>query len=78
MWTNASATDGTFWTNIGLTWNIVERKGQRIVGHDGEDVGFSTTLCLIPERGAGMINLSNSDGFLLDAAADGILDILLS
>lgn len=48
MWTPAFATGNAFWTQVGLTWNISERQGFRIVGHHGEDVGFSTSFLRCP------------------------------
>lgn len=78
MWTPQFHKPSDFWTHVGLTWNLGTRQGHRIVGHGGEDVGFSTGLVLAPDAKLGLIYLSNADGSKIDATGDAILDVLLS
>lgn len=77
MWTRAFVKPSEFWSHVGLTWNIGTRKGHHIVGHGGEDVGFSTSLVLVPDDDVAVIYLTNSDGTRLEPTGDAILDLLL-
>lgn len=78
MWTPAREKNGTYWSRIGLTWNIGERHGTKIVGHLGEDVGFTSLLVLFPEREMGFIYLCNLDGDWLQEAEEEIFELMLS
>ena len=66
-----------FWSHVGLTWNLGTRQGHRIVGHGGEDVGFSTGPVHAPDDRLGLVYLRNSDGCKIDSTGDAILDLLL-
>lgn len=77
MWTPAVQTGQRYWKEIGLTWFIGKVRGQKQVGHDGEDVGFTTTLSLVPELGLGVILLSNADDANVENDGDVILELLI-
>ena len=77
MWTPAAKTGQTYWKEIGLSWFDGERLGQKTVGHDGEDVGFNTTLLLVPAFGCGVILLSNADADKIEEQGDAIIDLLI-
>jgi CubicO group peptidase (beta-lactamase class C family) len=44
---------------MGLSWFICEREGDLVVNHSGGDLGFRTNFCLVPNRMAAIIVLSN-------------------
>lgn len=45
---------------MGLTWNITEVNGVRVVSHDGGTVGQASLLVLVPERGFAFALLTNA------------------
>jgi CubicO group peptidase (beta-lactamase class C family) len=77
MWDPTVTTGKTYWKGIGLTWFVSEMVGQKIVGHDGEDVGFSSGLSLAPALGSGVIVLCNADGTNIEEDGDAILALLI-
>ncbi|MDA3628354.1 serine hydrolase [Saccharopolyspora sp. WRP15-2] len=44
---------------IGLVWRLDDVDGVRLVHHGGLTIGYCTQLCLIPERGAAFVLLTN-------------------
>jgi CubicO group peptidase (beta-lactamase class C family) len=46
---------------VGISWFLSNYKGQQIVKHGGQDVGFLTTVVLLPARKTGVVVLVNSD-----------------
>lgn len=77
MWTPTVKTGRSHWTEIGLTWFVGQKSGEKIVGHDGEDVGFNTTLTLVPALGLGVILLCNADAARIEHDGDTIIDLLI-
>jgi CubicO group peptidase (beta-lactamase class C family) len=57
---------------VGLCWFIFSRRGQRLVGHMGQDEGFASLLLLMPERGLAMVSMANRSH---DYAQQGLWDL---
>lgn len=77
MWAPTVKTGRSHWSEIGLTWFVGQKSGEKIVGHDGEDVGFNTTLTLVPALGVGVILLCNTDAARIEHDGDAIIDLLI-
>lgn len=45
----------------GLGWSRIEWDGRRLIGHDGNTIGQSAYLRLLPEAGLAVVLLTNSD-----------------
>src|SRR5262249_16655011 len=48
-------------THYGLGFGCEHYRGERTVGHSGGWIGWSTLLTLLPDRGAGIVVLTNRD-----------------
>jgi CubicO group peptidase (beta-lactamase class C family) len=46
---------------IGISWFLVDHKGQQVVEHNGSDDGFLTMLVLLPARKTGVVVMVNTD-----------------
>ena len=46
---------------IGLGWFLGNYKGMKVVGHEGCDIGFRSSFCILPEENLGITVLANSD-----------------
>jgi len=46
--------------SYGLGWGIGEYKGQRMIQHNGEPVGFTSDMAFLPDAGIGIVVISNS------------------
>lgn len=46
---------------LGLAWNLLDRGGVRLAGHDGSSPGYRADLWLAPEHGAAFVQLTSSD-----------------
>jgi len=57
---------------VGLSWFVFQRKGDRIVGHMGQDDGFASLLLLVPERGVAVVSMGNRSH---DYAQQGLWDL---
>jgi CubicO group peptidase (beta-lactamase class C family) len=62
---------------IGLGWFLGEHRENKTLSHSGQDIGFTSQLVLIPEKGLGVIVLCNSAPAPVRAVVLGVLDILL-
>src|SRR5262249_653909 len=60
MWRPAAET-GSAGIRVGISWFLEESKGDHLVVHAGGDDGFLTYLCLCPDRGKGVILMTNTD-----------------
>lgn len=78
MWQPQAETGWSSGTKIGLTWFLWERQGHQLVGHDGEDVGFSSSLVLVPDQQLSVVILCNCDSALPEDLADEVVDMLLA
>ncbi len=61
-------------------WDVGEYAGQDVVAHDGSSLGFRSKIALLPERGYGVIVLTNynhSKGNIVEAILFTVLDRLL-
>ena len=62
----------------GLGWMLAEKDGEKRVFHGGNIDGFSALVTLVPEKGIGIVALSNGDAAPLpDEATEIVLDALL-
>jgi CubicO group peptidase (beta-lactamase class C family) len=62
---------------VGLSWFIDTYRGQRRISHDGADIGFQSSLALLPDHSIAVIVLANTLPAPVNKAADTIVDILL-
>ncbi len=62
---------------VGLGWFLGEHRENKTLSHSGQDIGFTSQLVLIPEKGLGVTVLSNSSPAPVREIALGVLDILL-
>ena len=62
---------------VGLCWFLGMSHGLRTMSHSGGDVGFSTNLVLVPERGVAVIVLSNCTADAVRTVTEAALDLLL-
>jgi CubicO group peptidase (beta-lactamase class C family) len=63
--------------NVGLSWFIGEHRGERTISHGGGDLGYTSYLMLVPERGIGIVLATNYDQSPVSAIAESLLDITL-
>ncbi len=63
--------------DVGLGWVLADRRGERLVHHSGGTVGATSYMALLPERGQGLIVLTNSMSAPAPAIGRGALDVLL-
>ncbi len=78
MWRPWTATGDRYWPEMGLTWFLGERSGERCVTHEGVDIGFKACLILVPERRVSAVSLGNLDRMKNEDLTDAILDIVLT
>jgi CubicO group peptidase (beta-lactamase class C family) len=64
-------------SGYGLGWGVGELAGHRIVGHNGGQVGSSTSLKLVPDRELAVAVMTNVEGASLDEFAESILKLYL-
>jgi CubicO group peptidase (beta-lactamase class C family) len=62
----------------GFGWRLDERRGTRVVYHNGETTGFNTAVRRAPDRRLTVIVLANRTGEEAAHIADALLDWLLS
>jgi CubicO group peptidase (beta-lactamase class C family) len=77
-WRSWAATRDGYWQEIGLSWFLGERSGERCVAHEGADVGFKACFILAPARGVSAIGLGNLDMMKNEDLTDAILDVVLT
>lgn len=62
----------------GLGWSIQDYQGYKIVGHGGGYDGMISKSFFIPEKGIGVVILTNSLNWLPGAIGNKIMDVLLT
>ena len=78
LWKEYASTDwGGYTSEIGLAWFLGEYKGNKVRSHSGMDTGFRSNLIILPERGIGVVLMTNSDYIGTKILCTSILDILL-
>lgn len=78
LWREYASTDwGSYTSEIGLAWFLGEYKGNKVRSHSGMDTGFRSNLIILPERGIGVVLMTNSDYIGTKILCTSILDILL-
>jgi CubicO group peptidase (beta-lactamase class C family) len=75
MWKPLSTGDNG--SGYGLGWGIGALNGHRVVGHNGGQVGASTSLKLLPERQIAVAVMTNLEGASLDQLAESVLKLYL-
>lgn len=55
-------------SSYGLGWIISHYKGQTVLSHAGNTIGFTSEFLFLPEAGVGIVILSNQQGSLLNSA----------
>ncbi len=55
-------------TSYGLGWIIGHYKGQPVLSHAGNTIGFTSEFVFLPEAGVGIVVLTNQQGSLLNSA----------
>src|SRR5262249_55298411 len=60
LWHSYAPTNADPGEFIGLGWFLSSHRGRPSVGHGGADIGFNTTLMLLPEDGLAVAVLANS------------------
>lgn len=78
MWRPWAATGDRYWPEVGLTWFLGERSGERCVAHEGADVGFKACLILVPDRQVSVVGLGNLDRMENEDLTDAILAVVLT
>jgi CubicO group peptidase (beta-lactamase class C family) len=78
MWRRWATTGDAYWPEIGLTWFLGERSGERCVAHEGADDGFKACFILVPARHVSAVGLGNLDRMKVEDLTDGILDLVLT
>ena len=65
-------------TSYGLGWLVGNYKGQRMLFHGGNTLGFTTDLAFLPEADLGIVVMANAQGanYLTDGTRARLLEIL--
>ncbi|WP_154794822.1 serine hydrolase domain-containing protein [Occultella kanbiaonis] len=78
MWQRQTSVD---WSDIadgvGTGWFLGGYRGRVLVGHEGEDPGFTAYLGLVPELRGAVVLLANSNSVPLATLTRAALDVLL-
>jgi CubicO group peptidase (beta-lactamase class C family) len=61
----------------GTGWFLDRHRGLRVVGHPGGDTGFATDFLLVPEKGIGVVALTNADWVPLRPLTLAAIDVAL-
>jgi hypothetical protein len=88
MWSGISPQDVTSWSEknwpsthykaYGLGWSTFDYLGSKVIGHGGGYDGFITNTTFVPEKGLGMVILTNKNTSLYYPLKFKTLDILLN
>jgi CubicO group peptidase (beta-lactamase class C family) len=76
LWQPHLRVDGDI--RMGFGWFVRRHRGTKMAVAPGRDPGFNALLALLPDKGVGLVLLSNYDGqssFELVEIADGVLDV---
>lgn len=78
MWESQAETGwGDVHGQVALGWFRGRHHDQVLVGHAGADPGFQTNLALLPDAGAGVVVLVNSNTAPVFGLTRAVLDVLL-
>jgi len=77
MWRPWASTGDRYWPEMGLSWFLGERSGERCVAHEGADDGFKACFILAPARRVSAVGLGNLDRMKVEDLTDAILDVVL-
>jgi CubicO group peptidase (beta-lactamase class C family) len=61
----------------GLSWFLTEHDGRRVVFHNGGDLGFRSTLVLLPDDSLAVVTMSNLSGAPLSSVTDALVEVAL-
>ena len=64
-------------TERGLSWFLTEHDGRRVVFHNGSDLGFKSTLVLLPDDSLAVVTMCNLSGAPLSTITDVLVDVAL-
>jgi serine beta-lactamase-like protein LACTB, mitochondrial len=76
MWTVVQPADGKP-SHYALGWFVNDKFGLHLAGHTGGQQGTDTSFLLVPDRGAGVVVLANTDSTNTTPVAEEILRIVL-
>ncbi|MBZ9688787.1 serine hydrolase [Clostridium estertheticum] len=68
---------GGYTSEVGLAWFLGEYKGIKVKSHSGRDTGFLSNLVLLPEIGAAVVMMTNSDYVDLNNICSYVMNIVL-
>lgn len=78
LWKEEATTRwGGYISEIGLAWFLGQYKGVKVKSHSGGDTGFRSNLVLLPDIGAAIIMMTNSDYIVLNTIFTNVMDIVL-
>ena len=70
--------EGTNFKGYGLGWSLKDYQGYKTVGHSGGYDGMISESVFVPEKGIGIVVLTNSLNWLPGAIINKTLDVLLA
>ncbi len=76
MWKPLTVQDNG--SGYGLGWSVGSLAGHRLIGHNGGQVGASTSLKLVPDRQLAVAVMTNVEGAALDEFAESVLKLFLA
>lgn len=76
MWTPQKLADGST-SKYALGWGTGKDLGELQVGHNGGQQGTSTSFIILPQRGTGIVVLTNMDGAGASTLAKELMKILI-
>ena len=62
---------------VGLSWFMWEHQGHKAIGHSGGDVGFSSDLAFLPDKGIGVVAMVNAIPSPVYQVPGMVLDVML-
>jgi CubicO group peptidase (beta-lactamase class C family) len=62
---------------IGMSWKLGKRGRHQIVSHGGRDMGYRSTILLVPEASLGIVVATNYDRTPIDPIMDAALTVAL-
>ena len=78
MWQRQAEVGDPPWSEaMALGWFLGTYRGHRMVGHSGGDPGFESRIALLPDRGIGVVVLSNSNAAPMRTVVSAALDLAL-
>lgn len=77
MWEAQASTGWDWQQQMALGWFAGTHRGHRFVSHSGDDPGFESSLALVPDRGVGVVVLTNGNNAPMLTLTTAALDVLL-